>query len=410
MLVKSHYSMDILQRDPTSPLYSVKTFEELHLKPELLKSMYGMGFNRPSMYQETALPIMLADPPQNLIAQSQSGTGKTAAFVLAMLSRVDPMKKYPQCICLSPTFELALQTGEVIEQMGKFCDGIDIAYAIRENRPPKGSRIEAQIIVGTPGNIMDWCFKLKLLAPENIRVCVLDEADILIGIQGYCNHSMRVKRALTDRCQILLFSATFEERVWGFAERVVPNPNIIKLRKEEQTLDNILQFYDACEDSEQKLQALCNIYSTFTIAQTIIFCPTRKTADWLSLEMINDGHQVALLSGELPVMERAAIIQRFREGKEKVLITTNVCTRGIDIEQVSVVVNFDLPMNTEGLIDLETYLHRIGRTGRFGKKGMAINLVESCCLDMLHEIEDHFDTKIKRLNTGDVMEMGKLCQ
>ncbi|XP_072012668.1 ATP-dependent RNA helicase DDX25 isoform X1 [Engystomops pustulosus] len=408
-LIESSQNVEVLQRDPSSPLYSVKSFEELHLMPALLKGIYALGFNRPSKIQATALPMILADPPQNLIAQSQSGTGKTAAFVLAMLSRVDAMKRYPQCICLSPTFELALQTGEVIEQMGKFCDGVDVVYAIRGNRPSKGSRIEAQIIVGTPGTVMDWCFKLKLIDVENIKVFVLDEADVMIGLQGHSDHSVRVKRAMPSHCQMLLFSATFEETVWCFAERIVPDPNIIKLKKEELTLTNIRQFYDFCENKEAKYKALSNMYGTITIAQAIIFCQTRRTANWLSQEMTSDGHVVALLSGELTVTERADIIQRFRDGKEKVLITTNVCARGIDVEQVSIVVNFDLPMTTEGLTDYETYLHRIGRTGRFGKKGVAINLVEKCFMHMLRDLEEHFGTKILRLDTGDIDEMERLC-
>ncbi|XP_069802508.1 ATP-dependent RNA helicase DDX25 isoform X2 [Dendropsophus ebraccatus] len=408
-LVESSQNVEVLQRDPSSPLFSVKSFEELHLMPALLKGIYSMGFNRPSKIQETALPMILADPPQNLIAQSQSGTGKTAAFVLAMLSRVDAMKKYPQCICLSPTFELALQTGEVIEQMGMFCDGIDVIYAIRGNRPRKGSRIEAQIVVGTPGTVMDWCFKLKVIDVQNIKVFVLDEADVMIGIQGHSDHSVRVKRAMPSHCQMLLFSATFEETVWAFAESIVPDPNIIKLKKEELTLLNIRQFYDFCESKEAKYKALCNMYGTITIAQAIIFCQTRKTANWLCHEMTNDGHVVALLSGELTVAERAFIIQRFRDGKEKVLITTNVCARGIDIEQVSVVVNFDLPVTADGMTDYETYLHRIGRTGRFGKKGIAVSLVEKYFMPILRDLEEHFGTKIVRLDTGDIDEMERLC-
>ncbi|XP_040182291.1 ATP-dependent RNA helicase DDX25-like [Rana temporaria] len=404
-LVESAQCVEVLQRDPTSPLYSVKSFEELRLKPELLKGVYEMGFNRPSKIQETALPMMLAYPPQNLIAQSQSGTGKTAAFVLAILSRVDPLKKYPQCICLSPTFELALQTGEVIEQMGTFCEDIQIVYALRGNRPVRGTKIEAQIIVGTPGTVMDWCLKLKLVNPENISVFVLDEADVMIGVQGYSDHSMRVKRVMPQTCQMLLFSATFEDTVWGFAERLVPNPNIIKLKKEEMTLDNILQFYDACEDKEAKYNALRNIYGVFTIAQAIVFCRTRRTAKWLSCEMVKDGHKVVLLSGELSVTERACAIQYFREGKVKVLITTNVCARGIDVEQVSIVINFHLPVNMDGQVDFETYLHRIGRTGRFGKKGIAITLIEKHYFDMLRDIEDYFHTSIKRLDTGDVFQL-----
>ncbi|KAM4015172.1 ATP-dependent RNA helicase DDX25 [Anomaloglossus baeobatrachus] len=408
-LVESSQNVEVQQRDPSSPLYSVKSFEELHLMPALLKGIYAMGFNRPSKIQATALPMMLADPPQNLIAQSQSGTGKTAAFVLAVLSRVDVKKNYPQCICLSPTFELALQTGEVIEQMGKFCDGINVIYAIRGNRPAKGCRIEAQIIVGTPGTVMDWCFKLQLFSIENIKVFVLDEADVMIGLQGYSDHSVRVKRAMPASCQMLLFSATFEETVWCFAERIVPDPNIIKLKKEELTLTNIRQFYDFCESKEAKYKALANMYGSITIAQAIIFCQTRKTAKWLSKQMTNDGHVVALLSGELMVTERADIIQRFRDGKEKVLITTNVCARGIDIEQVSIVVNFDLPVTAEGLTDYETYLHRIGRTGRFGKKGVAVNLVEKNFMHVLRDLEEHFGTRILKLDTGDVDEMERLC-
>ncbi|XP_066428763.1 ATP-dependent RNA helicase DDX25 [Eleutherodactylus coqui] len=408
-LVESSQNVEVLQRDPTSPLYSVKSFEELHLMPALLKGIYSMGFNRPSKIQATALPMILAEPPQNLIAQSQSGTGKTAAFVLAMLSRVDVKKNYPQCICLSPTFELALQTGEVIEQMGKFCEGIDVVYAIRGNRPAKGTIIEAKIIVGTPGTVMDWCLKLKLFDVEKIAVFVLDEADVMIGLQGYSDHSIRVKRAMPPNCQMLLFSATFEESVFSFAERIVPDPNIIKLKKEELTLKNIRQFYDFCENREAKYRALINMYGSITIAQAIIFCQTRRTANWLSHEMANDGHVVALLSGELIVTQRADIIQRFRDGKEKVLITTNVCARGIDVEQVSVVINFDLPVTVDGLTDYETYLHRIGRTGRFGKKGLAVNLVEKQFMHILQDLEEHFGIQITRLDTGDMDEMEKLC-
>ncbi|XP_075046454.1 ATP-dependent RNA helicase DDX25 [Mixophyes fleayi] len=293
--------------------------------------------------------------------------------------------------------------------MGKFMGEVNVLYAIRGNRPSRGSRLEAQVIVGTPGTVMDWCFKLKLIKVEYISVFVLDEADVMIGFQGHFDHSVRVKRAMPQNCQMLLFSATFEESVWCFAERIVPDPNIIKLKKEELTLNNIQQFYDACEDEEHKYRALCNIYGTITIAQAIIFCQTRRTANWLSREMVNDGHCVALLSGELTVADRAEIIKRFREGKEKVLITTNVCARGIDVAQVSIVVNFDLPLTIDGFIDYETYLHRIGRTGRFGKKGVAVNLVEKCCLYMLRDIEEHFDTRIKKLNTGDLDEMEKLC-
>ncbi|XP_031421699.1 ATP-dependent RNA helicase DDX19A isoform X1 [Clupea harengus] len=417
-LVNTTNQVEVLQRDPNSPLYSVKSFEELRLKPQLLQGVYAMGFNRPSKIQENALPMMLAEPvyipsgsrPQNLIAQSQSGTGKTAAFVLAMLSHVDPANKWTQCLCVSPTYELALQTGKVIEQMGQFYPEVKLAYAIRGNKIERGQKIQDQIVIGTPGTVLDWCLKLKFIDPKKIKVFVLDEADVMIATQGHQDQSIRIQRMLPKDCQMLLFSATFEESVWKFAERIVPDPNIIKLKREEETLDTIKQYYVVCSNKEEKFSALCNIYGAITIAQAMIFCHTRKTASWLSGELSKEGHQVALLSGEMTVEQRAAVIERFRQGKEKVLVTTNVCARGIDVEQVSVVINFDLPVDKDGNPDNETYLHRIGRTGRFGKRGLAINMVDSKhSMDILNTIQDHFSKKIEKLNTDDLDEIEKIA-
>lgn len=408
-LVRNRNQVEVLQRDPNSPLFSVKTFEELRLKPELLKGIYNMGFNRPSRIQENALPMMLAQPPQNLIAQSQSGTGKTAAFSLAMLSHVNPANKWTQCLCIAPTYELALQIGQVIEQMGKFYPEVEIAYAIRGNRPPRGIVLEEQIVIGTPGTLLDWCTKLKVLDPKKITVFVLDEADVMIATQGHQDQSIRIQRMLGEDCQMLLFSATFEDSVWKFAERVVPDSNIIRLKREEETLDTIKQFYVVCTEKEDKFTALCNLYACLTIAQAMIFCHTRRMASWLTGQLTAEGHQVALLSGEMTVEQRAAVIERFRNGKEKVLVTTNVCSRGIDVEQVSIVVNFDLPMDLDGNADNETYLHRIGRTGRFGKRGFAVNMVDSeLSIDLLHQIEMHFNRKITKLDTDNLEEMEKL--
>ncbi|XP_068848829.1 ATP-dependent RNA helicase DDX19A isoform X2 [Capricornis sumatraensis] len=378
-LVDNTNQVEVLQRDPNSPLYSVKSFEELRL-------------------------------PQNLIAQSQSGTGKTAAFVLAMLSRVEPAERYPQCLCLSPTYELALQTGKVIEQMGKFHPELKLAYAVRGNKLERGQKISEHIVIGTPGTVLDWCSKLKFIDPKKIKVFVLDEADVMIATQGHQDQSIRIQRMLPRNCQMLLFSATFEDSVWKFAQKVVPDPNIIKLKREEETLDTIKQYYVLCNSRDEKFQALCNIYGAITIAQAMIFCHTRKTASWLAAELSKEGHQVALLSGEMVVEQRAAVIERFREGKEKVLVTTNVCARGIDVEQVSVVINFDLPVDKDGNPDNETYLHRIGRTGRFGKRGLAVNMVDSKhSMNILNRIQAHFNKKIARLDTDDLDEIEKIA-
>ncbi|XP_069353859.1 ATP-dependent RNA helicase DDX19A isoform X3 [Eulemur rufifrons] len=378
-LVDNTNQVEVLQRDPNSPLYSVKSFEELRL-------------------------------PQNLIAQSQSGTGKTAAFVLAMLSRVETAERFPQCLCLSPTYELALQTGKVIEQMGKFHPELKLAYAVRGNKLERGQKISEQIVIGTPGTVLDWCSKLKFIDPKKIKVFVLDEADVMIATQGHQDQSIRIQRMLPRNCQMLLFSATFEDSVWKFAQKVVPDPNVIKLKREEETLDTIKQYYVLCNSRDEKFQALCNLYGAITIAQAMIFCHTRKTASWLAAELSKEGHQVALLSGEMMVEQRAAVIERFREGKEKVLVTTNVCARGIDVEQVSVVINFDLPVDKDGNPDNETYLHRIGRTGRFGKRGLAVNMVDSKhSMNILNRIQEHFNKKIERLDTDDLDEIEKIA-
>ncbi|XP_054721031.1 ATP-dependent RNA helicase DDX19A-like [Uloborus diversus] len=414
-LVRSHLievSHDVdIQSNPNSPLYSVKSFDELNLRPELLKGVYDMGFTSPSKIQETVLPTLIADPPQNMIAQSQSGTGKTAAFTLASLSRVDTNLKYPHVLILSPTYELAMQTGNVAKQIAKFCPSIEFCFAVRGEHLERGEKITAQFLIGTPGKVFDWAMKFRFFDLKKIKVFVLDEADVMISTQGYQDQSIRIHKQLPKTCQMMLFSATYSEEVMQFAELIVNDPIIIKLKREEESLENIKQYYIVCKNQGEKFDALCNIYGTIAIGQAIIFCHTKKTASWLSEKMAKDGHAVALLSGDLTVEQRIAVLNRFREGKEKVLITTNVCARGIDIEQVTVVINFDLPMNQNMEADFETYLHRIGRTGRFGKSGLAINMIDgNRSMSILKDIEKHFGRKIAKVDANeieDLEEMGK---
>ncbi|XP_014286900.1 DEAD-box helicase Dbp80 [Halyomorpha halys] len=409
-LVTTKADIEIQQKNPYSPLHSVKSFEALNLKPNLLKGVYEMGFNAPSKIQETALPILLADPPQNLIAQSQSGTGKTAAFVLAMLSRINPQLNHPQVLCLSPTYELAVQTAEVATKMGEFCVDTHVRLAVRDEVLPRGTKLKEHIIIGTPGKVLDWSLKYKFFDLSKIIVFVLDEADVMIATQGHQDQSFRIRRALVeDNCQIMLFSATYDDEVMEFAQAIVPSPTIIRLKREEESLDNIKQHYVVCETEEDKYNAIANIYGGITVGQAMIFCQTRRTAAWLCEKMSKDGHAVALLSGDLSVENRMKVLDRFREGKEKVLITTNVLARGIDVEQVTIVVNFDLPVADKGRADCETYLHRIGRTGRFGKRGLAINLVSRRETGTtLKQIQDHFGRTISLLDTDDYDEVEKL--
>ncbi|XP_020630470.1 ATP-dependent RNA helicase DDX19A-like [Orbicella faveolata] len=408
-LIQNKNEVEVQRNDPSSPLHSVKSFEELPLSEQLRRGVYDMGFNKPSKIQETALPMLLADPPNNMIAQSQSGTGKTAAFVLSMLSRVDATKHFTQVICLSPTYELALQTGQVAEKMGKFCREVKIGYAVRGGKVSRGQKVTDHILFGTPGTLLDWILRHKVIDSKKIKMFVLDEADVMIALQGHQDQSIRIHKTLPKDCQMLLFSATYDEEVMKFAKSVVPDPLIIRLRREEESLDNIKQFYVVCRDKEDKFQALSNMYGVVSIGQCIVFCHVRTYSSWLAQKMTEDGHAVALLSGEITVEQRIAVLNRFRDGKEKLLITTNVCARGIDVEQVTVVVNYDMPVEPTGKPDFETYLHRIGRTGRFGKSGIAVNFIDGQrSMGIMKKIEEHFGKKILLLETNDVDALEKL--
>lgn len=401
------------QADPNSPLFSAKTFEELGLHQDLLKGLYDLGFSKPSKIQERALPLLLANPPQNMIGQSQSGTGKTAAFVLTMLSRIDFSKNKTQALCLAPSRELARQIMSVVVAMGKFTP-VQTEYAIKDNLPKGASRITAHIVVGTPGTMTDL-LKRKVIDTSEVKVFVLDEADNMLDQDGLGDQTLRVKNLLPrSGVQIILFSATFPDHVRNFASKFAPSANKIELQKEELSVEGIRQFYMDCKNEDHKYDILVSLYQLLTIGQSIIFCQHRHTADRISQRMSAEGHKVASLHGAKDAAERDSIIDNFREGREKVLITTNVIARGIDIMQVNMVVNYDLPlMNERGnqhfgdaKPDIETYIHRIGRTGRFGRKGISINFVhDRRTWEQMEEIEKTLKKKIIRIETNDLDEM-----
>lgn len=239
---------------------------------------------------------------------------------------------------------------------------------------------------------------------------MLDEADVMIDTQGLGQTSTKLRQGLNMRCQLMLFSATYDDRCRSFAETIVPNPVVIHLKREEENLKNIAQYYVHCKNEEEKYVCLANIFGTLNIGSTFIFCHTKKSAKFLKEKLEKDGHAVGLITGDLTVQERADILKRFKDGDERVLITTNLMARGIDVEQVTVVVNYDLPINMDNRdIDFETYLHRIGRTGRFGKNGLAINLVDGKkTLEMIKKLSQHFSSEIKELDALNIDEISKL--
>lgn len=403
-------SVDILakQLDPNSPLYSLHSFEDMRLREPLLKACHALGFHQPSRIQEFALPLLLMEPPTNLIAQSQSGTGKTAAFLLSMLSRVNVEDKFPQCICLAPTYELAMQIGEVVAKLTQFMPEVTVHYAVKGVKITRGVQLTDQIVIGTPGKMLEYVTKLNMFDNSKVICLVLDEADVMMSQQGHQDLSIRIYSEIeraSPSVQTMLFSATYDQTVMDFANKIVKNAVSVTLNKKEQTLPNIKQYYVECLNREAKYEAVVNLYSGLTIASAIIFCHTRQSASWVAQRMRERGHEVGVLHGELSVEERALSIQQFKEGVFKVLVTTNVCARGIDVSQVTVVINYDPPVHYNNLLepDCETYLHRIGRTGRFGKAGIAINFVDSRdSLNIVKKIEAHFEKAITKLDPSDI--------
>jgi len=401
-------TVDVQQADPNSPLYSAKSFEELKLSKELLDGVYAMGFKKPSKIQESALPLILAN--QNLIAQAQSGTGKTAAFVLGILSKCNSSFAYPQALCVCPTRELARQIIATIKNIGRFTKLTTCLVSGEENFSKK---ISNQIVVGTPGKIIQ-CLEEKLIIGRDIKILVLDEADFLIeGSLG--EQTKKLKRHLPPNCQYLLFSATFREDVYAYATRLVPSPRAeIILKKEELSIKGIKQYYIMCPNEEGKFKVLSDIYGFLTIGQSIIFCDTRKNVYALQEKMQKDGHKVGMFTRDLTAEERDKIIDAFRNARIKVLIATDVLGRGVDILGVTLVVNYELPYTPNednNRINYEQYLHRIGRSGRFGRKGIAINLIcDEKGKKHIGDISNHFQRKIEEYPADKLDELGPLLE
>ncbi|ETW04164.1 hypothetical protein H310_04516 [Aphanomyces invadans] len=403
-------TLDIVRSNPNSHLYSAVSFEELNLPENLLKGVYAMKFAKPSKIQTVALPMILTEPPENLIGQAQSGSGKTATFVLGMLYRAtkDTTKRV-QSLCLAPTRELARQIMAVVTVMGSFC-GIETFLAIPGNEVEKGQHIHAQIVVGTPGRV-ESLVKKRTLDLSNLKIFVLDEADVMIDESGMRDRSLAIKKMIKNpACQILLFSATYADDVREFAEKMVPNHNTILVKKERLSLDEIKQFWIDCKSQAHKAEVLSDLFGLLNVGKSVIFVQARETAKKVTALMREKGHKVGILHGADMAKEvRDQVLDDFRLGTTKVLITTNVLARGIDVLGVSLVINYDIPVNREGQPDPETYLHRIGRTGRFGRKGAAINFVCDIKSKMdLAFIENYYQKKIEEAPVDDLEALEKM--
>uniref|UniRef100_A0A7N0UZE4 RNA helicase n=1 Tax=Kalanchoe fedtschenkoi TaxID=63787 RepID=A0A7N0UZE4_KALFE len=392
-----------------TPYTSAKTFEELNLSPDLIKGLYvEMRFKKPSKIQAVSLPMILTPPYKDLIAQAHNGSGKTTCFVLGMLSRVDPSQKVPQALCVCPTRELAIQNLEVLQKMGKYT-GITSECAVPKDsvsRIPASKRpvVMSQVVIGTPGTI-NSLIATKKLSINFLRILVFDEADHMLAEDGFKDDSLRIMKAIdrsNNRCQVLLFSATFNEAVKSFVTKVVKDHNQLFVKKEELSLDSIKQYKVNCPDELSKINVIKDKILELgqKVGQTIIFVRSRISARNLHNALVEFGYEVTTIQGALDQADRDKIVKEFKDGLTQILISTDLLARGFDQSQVNLVVNYDLPIKYETREpDFEVYLHRIGRAGRFGRKGAIFNLMcTNADRRIIEQIENHFRISIEEVD------------
>ncbi|KAJ3363696.1 translation initiation factor eIF4A [Allomyces javanicus] len=367
----------------------VDSFDDMNLKQELLRGIYAYGFERPSAIQQRA--IMPVIKGHDVIAQAQSGTGKTATFAISILQKIDSEVKQPQALVLAPTRELAQQIQKVMLALGDVL-GVKCHACIGGTRIADDARqlATAQIVVGTPGRVFDMIYNRRALDPRAIKMFVLDEADEMLS-RGFTEQIYDVFQLLPSEIQVVLISATMPPEVLEVTDKFMREPVRILVKKDELTLEGIRQFYIHIEKEEWKFETLCDLYDTVAITQAVIFCNSRRKVDWLTEAMRAQDHVVAAIHGDMEQAERSKIMDEFRYGAARVLITTDLLARGIDVQQVSLVINYDLPTS------LENYLHRIGRGGRFGRKGVAINFVTNEDTAVLRQIERHYNTQVEEM-------------
>jgi len=367
----------------------VEDFDNMNLRELLLRGIYAYGFERPSAIQSRA--IIPCVKGHDVIAQAQSGTGKTATFAIALMQRINFDVKETQGLVLAPTRELAQQIQKVVVALGDYLDvdchacigGTAIAVDMKklDNRP--------HIVVGTPGRVKDM-IERKHLKTKSIKMFVLDEADEMLN-RGFKDQIYEIFRNMNSDTQAILLSATMPSDVLEVTKKFMRDPVEILVKKDELTLEGIKQFFVNVEKEAWKYETLCDLYEAISITQAVIFCNTRRRVDDLTRHLREKTFTVSAMHGDMDQKTRDCIMREFRTGSSRVLITTDLLARGIDVQQVSLVINFDLPKNREN------YIHRIGRSGRFGRKGVAINFVTTESERIMKDIENYYNTQIEEM-------------
>ena len=381
----------------SSDLTLFTNFDEMSLPESLLRGIYSFGFEKPSLIQQKGIvPIKNG---RDILAQAQSGTGKTGTFCIGSISRVDLSLKSPQVLILSPTRELADQIEMVARGLSSTL-GISVYCATggkELHHDLKALQNGAQVIIGTPGRVWDLMNRKgytgngPAFSRNHIKTIIMDEADQMLENKFREQVMSILQLGFPKDAQVCLFSATMPPEVVEFSNGLLNNPIRILIPPEEVTLDGIKQYFVGLQKDEWKFDCLCDIFSSLNINQAMIYCNKRNRVEWLAERMTAQSFPVGYIHGEMDVGERRRRMQDFRSGACRVLISTDLLARGIDVQQVSLVINFELPTQKEN------YVHRIGRSGRFGRKGVAVNLIGPDELPMLKEIETHYATNIQQL-------------
>jgi len=362
-----------------------ETFDDMNIPETILRGIYGFGFEKPSEIQKRG--IVPISQGRDVLAQAQSGTGKTGTFVIGSLCRVDPALAQLQVLVLVPTHELASQICTVASSIGSRI-GVKTHSAIGGS--PVREDVEAlrngcQFLVGTPGRIFDLCNR-GVLKRDSIKNLIMDEADQMLEDRFQEQVMEILKMGFPQQTRVCLFSATMPPDIVKFTDGILQDPVRILIGASEVPLQGIKQYYVPLEQDDWKFDVLCDIYSRLHINQAIIYCNKQQRADWLAMKMKDAKFTLECFHGGMSADERKQRMDEFRKGSCRVLISTDVTARGIDVQQVNTVINFELP------VDKSNYIHRIGRSGRYGRKGMTINLIGPSDMRQKQEIEKYWST------------------
>ena len=369
----------------------INGWDELDIEPKILRGIFAYGFEKPSPIQQRAIKPVVEG--RDVIAQAQSGTGKTATFTIGALQRINTCESKTQVLILSPTRELSTQTSRVISSIGTFMEGLKIQTVFGGATIEEGSSFSNKnvphVICGCPGRVYDM-MRRDRIGSKNIKLVILDEADEMLS-SGFKEQVYNIFQFLNQDVQVCLFSATMPDGINNIIDKIMRNPVRISVKREQLTLEGISQYFIAVDDDRQKYTTLKSIFSHITLSHTIIYCNSIKRVQDLYEAMCEDGFPVCRIHSNMDKSERDKAFIDFRNGHSRVLISSNVTARGIDIQQVNVVINFDLPKC------VHTYLHRIGRSGRWGRKGVGINFITRRDVMQIRKIEEHYSTQIDEM-------------